>query len=66
MKITKISVSQTRQITQFHPANYSIEAELVEGEDSKKAIQDLHKMVFEELYKDVPEERDKLIARFCK
>ena len=61
MIIKKISYSITRQISAFHPTNFSIEADLVEGETPEEASKILQTLAIRILYRDKAAERDALI-----
>jgi hypothetical protein len=63
MKITKITWQLTRQIVQFQPIVCSVEATLDEGDDPNVVSKQVKKAVISSVYSDMPEERDKLIAR---
>ncbi len=65
MKITKIEYSMTRQITNFHPASYTISADLAEGDDVEKCCKELQEMTIRVLYKDSVVMRDSLIKQLC-
>ncbi len=55
----------TRQIQQFHPANFEISADITEGENEQEAANELRRLVIRVLYKDKPIERDSLIKQLC-
>lgn len=61
MKITKISYSMTRQIQPFHPASYTIEADITEGENPEEIAIALQLFTIKVLYKDSEKSRDELI-----
>ncbi len=55
----------TRQIKDFHPANYSIEADVYENEDVHVACNTLQELTIQVLYRDQPKTRDSLIQQLC-
>jgi hypothetical protein len=65
LKITKVSYSMTRQVTSFHPAVYSMEAEVSEGQTAEQVALELQKMVIKVLYRDQQKQRDMLIESLC-
>lgn len=65
MKIKSIEYSMTRQVTNFHPASYTISADLSDGDDLQKCCKELQEMTIRVLYKDSPVMRDSLIKQLC-
>ncbi len=65
MKIRTITYSQTRQIKDYHPANFSLSCDITDDEDAMEAGRALQELTIRILYKDRPIERDSLIKQLC-
>lgn len=65
MKITKIKFALTRQVTNFHPMSFEIEADLSPNEDPATCMNNLQEYGIRVAYKDSPANRDSLIKALC-
>ena len=62
MKITSITCSMTRQVRQYEPQTFSMQAELTENEDLKECSRQLQKLVIRVLYRDSVKMQEPLMA----
>lgn len=63
LKIRKIGFTLTRQVVQYQPLVCSIEAELDDNDDPNEVAKALKRAVISVVYSDMPDERNKMIAR---
>lgn len=63
MKTKTITVSITRQVTQFNPINIQMEVELEENEKPSEVIKATKDFLIRNIYGDKPEEMNKLIIQ---
>jgi len=63
LKITKVSCSITRQVQQFQPVVFSMEAEVPSGGNPEEIAKELQRIVIRVLYKDSPVLRDDYIKK---
>ncbi len=65
MKITKVTYHMVRQLRQYEPASFTLEAEVFDGEDPSVAALALQELTIRLLFKDSPQMRDSLLKQLC-